>query len=183
MRDHTHKFEMALFLTVGALFGVASMYASQFAPLLFAGSDQVQEARAVRVAPSIPESAPATSGALKISLSSADATQGFGPYTDEPEKGRNVEPGVSVVPNATSCPSTAAGALSQPLTAAPAPQANPQRPPLQNGAALGTGTGCPPAAPDTGVGANATAPKALQEQAPSTDIARSGGLAGSAAKP
>src|SRR5205085_1990258 len=119
-----HRFEMVLFLTVGALFGVASMYASQFAPLLFAGSDRVEEASAAPVAPSIPASAPAASGALKISLSSADATQGFEPYTDERAKDKNAEPSVSVVPNATSCPSTAAGALSQPLTATPAPQGN-----------------------------------------------------------
>src|SRR5215467_943996 len=149
LQDHTRQFEMVLFLTAGALFALASMYVSQVAPLLFAAPERVQEQSLKREAPDrVPLAM--SGGALKVSLSETDGAKSFEPYTDQRQKEGNAKPGDSVVPNAQSCPAVGTPALTQPL-GTPAPlRPNDRRPPVQNGAAIGTGSGCPPTAADVG---------------------------------
>jgi len=179
LRDHSHNFEMALIVTAGALFGVASMYASQIAPLLFAGADRVQEESIGTPVPLA--TAERTSGTLKISLSDADADE-LPPYTENPQSERPAQSADSVVPNARSCPSNTIPNLTQPLGTRPDTQKLP-RAPAPNGAALGTGTGCPPVASDVERALEAGPPKAELRPKIGADIARSGTSPGPAANP
>lgn len=178
MRDHSHSFEMALFLTASALFGVASMYASQFAPLLFADSQRVQEASSGTQAPlGVTDR---SSGTLKISLSDADELP---PYTEKPQTERRAQSTDSVVPNAQSCPSGTIPNLAGPLGIQPDTRGSLARAPAPSGGTLGTGTGCPPAPPDAQPAAEAGPVKIERRPKIGTDIPRSGASPAPAANP
>jgi hypothetical protein len=173
---------MVLFLIASALFALASMYVSQVAPLLFAAPERVQE---VSSRHDLPEPVPVamSGGALKISLSDADEATGFQPYTDEARKDDNARPGDSVLPNAQSCPAAGTPALTQPLGTPSARERNGRRPPVQNGAAIGTGSGCPPTAADAGQPPKDLPAKPEPQSNTTSEIARSGGLSGPANNP
>lgn len=175
-----HRFDLVLFATASAAFGVVSMYASELAPSLFS-SYEVAEGRS-SPEPKLSDGMP---GTVRISLSGEDAIGGFRPYTEQslkdqsPREERSARSADSIVPNARSCP---AENLARPLASNAESSKAGQRTPPQNGASLGTGTGCPPAALDAGAPPRAAAgagPRAGQ----TADSARSGTPNGPAANP
>lgn len=154
MQDHSHKF---FFLAATGLMCAATMYGSEAWPSFLLPEDRVET--------SIAESPDSAAGrSLGLAQAVSFRTSDTLPREETtPIIAASPPSTATVVPNRTSCPADADALLSPPSVngaiASPTPAERPA-PPTQalTGAALGTGSSCPPARPDTGLAAETPAP-------------------------
>jgi hypothetical protein len=146
VQDHSHKL---LFIGGAALMCAASLYASQTMPALLGPTEETSAS-----VPAGPELRDFRSGSpgQNIAFLSAEANRpNIATSADTADKAPRST--ATVLPNGTSCPSADLGALTSPPAQrpveAPPLAAAPPQPPLQSGAALGTGSSCPPQRSDT----------------------------------
>jgi hypothetical protein len=146
VHDRSHKL---LFAVGCASMCAALLYASQTMPALL--GPPAQRAASVATGPELRDFH-SGSADQSIAFVSAEENRGTSPAGAGDDRSPST---ATVLPNATSCPSADLGALAPrpvqpPVETAPV-DAGPAQAPMQSGAALGTGSGCPPQPSDARV--------------------------------
>jgi hypothetical protein len=146
VHDRSHKL---LFAVGCASMCAAVLYASQTMPALL--GPPAQRAASVATGPELRDFH-SGSADQSIAFVSAEENRGTSPAGAGDDRSPST---ATVLPNATSCPSADLGALAsrpaQRPVETPPLAATPAQPPLQSGAALGTGSSCPPQRSNTRV--------------------------------